>query len=197
MSPEPLAAFAALAGQEAFEAEPAGRQPGGHQGGQRRRRARDHLHGDAGLRGAARTTRSPGSEMPGMPASLTTATRPPRRPGRTRAAAAAASLCSCMATRRRARDPGAAEQLAGPAGVLAEDHVGRRPGRPRPGATGRPGCRSACRPARARPGRRGHVSPRTSRRSPTCRRHRSKVPGRGHHQPAAPEVGMATPGSGR
>ena len=31
------------------------------------------------------------------------------------------------------------------------DDVGRRPGRPRRGATGRPGCRSACRPTRTRP----------------------------------------------
>ena len=100
---------------------------------------------------AARTSRSPGSEMPGMPASVTTATRSPRSSRSSTPAIARTSVWSLTTTSGRRATPGVLEQATGAPGVLAADRVGAPPA-PRPrAATGRRGCRWACPPGRAAP----------------------------------------------
>ena len=68
----------ALAREEPDEAPALGRQGGGHERAQHRARPRQHLHRAAPLRQHARTSAKPGSEISGMPASLTRA--PPALP---------------------------------------------------------------------------------------------------------------------
>ena len=142
-----------------------------------------------------RPPRPPGSETPGIPASVTRATvpsggqaRPPRRPGRPRCARGATA-----AAPRRYRHGSAA---SGVAGVLAVDDVRRRQRLDGPGDRsprlpigvpdhhhGRPDrCRRAPgpgrRPARSAASTRsaGGRHPRSSRWSPTRRPQRSKAP---------------------
>ena len=95
---------------------------------------------------AARTSRSPGSAMPGVPASVTTATVAPSASRRPTSAAAAASVCSLATISASLGHPGVLQQAAGSAGVLADDRRRPRPVRRRRAATGRPGCRSGWRP---------------------------------------------------
>ena len=81
---------------------------------------------------------APGSEMPGVPASLTTATVAAARDARRRRArAGAASLCPCSESRRSPpaarRDAQGRQQGPGAAGVLAADQVGLGQHVPGPG----------------------------------------------------------------
>ena len=94
----------------------------------------------------ARTRRSPGSEMPGVPASVTTATLSPARSrARTSPMRLGLGVIVDDQERRLPRDTGPLEQLAGLAAVLAADRVRRDAAlRPR-AATDRPCCRSASR----------------------------------------------------
>ena len=119
-----LGAARALARQEALEHEAAGRQPAGHQAGERGRRA-GHDHDDvARPPTAAATSRSPGSEMPGMPASLTTATRSPRSRRASTSATAPASVWSFTTSSTGAPHTDVGEQPPGAPGVLARHRVG-------------------------------------------------------------------------
>ena len=102
--------------------------------------------------------------MPGIPASVTYATRlPVAAPRRRSSPRPRCSLCACTARSRPAGGhAGVREQRAGAARVLGRDHVGVAQRLDRARRRGRRGCRSAWRRARGRvrrrPRRVGHAA---------------------------------------
>ena len=139
-----------LARQEADEGEARRRQPRADQRRDRRRRTGHHLDGARPPPTAARTSRSPGSEMPGMPASEISATSSPAREPLDQLRGARRLVALEVARRRRA-DAEAREQLLRRARVLRRHQPPpRRAPAPRAGSCPR-GCRAACRRRRARP----------------------------------------------
>ena len=151
----------ALAGQESFEAEAARRQARERRA---RRATRARTRNDLDREPAstqARTSCSPGSEMPGMPgvghvhdrASAADRVDDAHAPRPSRCARAPRAGDSPAAT------PTRVTQRARPARVLGRDDVGGRAA-PRPhAATGRRGCRSVSRRARAQRRARRRSSP--------------------------------------
>ena len=93
-----------------------------------RRRPRQHRHVDAAS-SAARTSRAPGSDTPGRPASETSATRSPASSRGRSWAVRCASLCSWYERSLRL-DPVPLEQEARVSRVLAEHDVGGARARP-------------------------------------------------------------------
>ena len=80
--------------QEALEQEPVGRQPRGDECGEHRRRAGDRDRPAFPGPRAARTSLKPGSEIAGVPASLTRATLAPAASRASSSGRAASALCS-------------------------------------------------------------------------------------------------------
>ncbi len=77
---------------------------------------------------------APGSEMPGVPASLTTATVPPAPTHEATRSSRSASLCPCKdSSRLPARDPARRQERTGAPRVLTADQIGLRQHGLRPG----------------------------------------------------------------